>query len=153
MSHDVRVEANLKLGDQYLEFLQTRRNELYRTINETREALDYEDGERRVALVAAIKRVGAAIEDARKTLAPYEVVMTLIDVVQGLNMARHENREVVKELAREQSVNKAMLAEINREISRVDEYFVFNTQFVASPFETVVLIDDHGPFYGAEEEE
>ena len=146
MSFAVRTEANLMLGDLYLNFLKDRRDELYVLIDEHREALNYEDGELRLSIIESIKQVGEAISQAKITLAPYTVVNTLLEIMQGLQDARQENRERVKELAFQQSVNKAALAEVSREISRVEDYFMFNLQTVAGPFDAVEFVDDFGPF-------
>jgi hypothetical protein len=112
--------ARAILNSRHHGFLIDSRDELYDNIEDNRAATVYENEIVRPSIQANIKRVGAAIEIARSTGASEDVIETLIEQVQMFNRMRHTNRLAVKELAFEQAINKAMLAEISRDISYIE---------------------------------
>ncbi len=113
--------AHSQLNYLFLAFLSDLRGGLYEEIENNRFDTLVENEVTRPTLVAQIKKISAAIEEARASNAPQNVIDTLITQIQYVNRLRHHNRCSVKDLAFEQAVNKAMLAEVNREISHVED--------------------------------
>ena len=133
---------------RYENMIETRLG-LYRAIEDTKQAARYENEVVLPNLKQEIKTIGLALQDARaRGLGPGDVIYDeLVVHVQRANHARAHNRYRIKELAHDQAVQKAALAEINREISIWDgdlEYasttdHVYALEEVDGPLETLQL--------------
>lgn len=125
--------AHATLGALYFEWLQDVRDEVYDNLQGTRDAINFEQ-ETRESIQERIRGYDKAISCARE-LGEEVAVAALITGVQELNRLRHTNRENIKDLSFDQGVNKALLAELNREISRV-ETFMVELEGEDEPYET-----------------
>lgn len=98
--------------------IETRRH-VYNSIEDLRDEARHEVEVMLPTLKAEIKRVGLALEDARaRGLNHGDVIYDeLVRTIRELNHARAHNRHRIKEIAEDQAINKAALAELNREIS------------------------------------
>ena len=139
----VQTQVIELLDSLHYEYLTNLRLQLYRAIEETRDEARYQDEEARPAIVAEIKRIGQALEDARSVgLRPGSPIYDeLVVHVRRANHERAHNRFIVKQLAADQAVQKGALAEINREISNFE-----NSAALAAYEDT-----DHAYDYAVEE--
>lgn len=116
-----QTAATLLLSDFYYDFLVELRTQISDDMAILREEANIENEVIQPALVGEIKTIGSAIEIARATGADDEVIKTLIQQVQAANKVRHDNRVRLRDIAYHQAVNKAMFAEVSREISYLED--------------------------------
>lgn len=122
MSATTQEIAQQNLDELFYEFNLDLRAALYDTIDENRREAVYQDNVIRPDLQANIKELGEILQHARTSGARQVIQDTLVAGIQHFNRKRHDNRLRVKELAAEQAVNKAMLAEVNRAISGYEDF-------------------------------
>lgn len=123
--------ASTILDNFYLEHLTGLRSEVYANLRAAKEEARFECEEVLPALKNEIHRIGDAIQarQAEGFGAGDEIYDSLILAVQEKNRARAHNRLRIKILAHEQSVNKAMLAELNRAISDIETISQFEDEY------------------------
>ncbi|USV41000.1 minor tail protein [Xanthomonas phage BUDD] len=112
-------KATELLDALHLNHLLDTRAAVYASIEDLRDHARHEVEVMLPTLKAEIKRIGAALEDARsRGLNHGDVIYDeLVRAIREVNHARAHNRQRIKELAEDQAINKAALAELNREIS------------------------------------
>lgn len=115
----VAQKASDFLNDLRFDHMVGLRLELYQAIEQVRLETRHENDVVRVHLQTEIKRIGSALEECRaKGIGPGDVIYDeLVRQIRAVNFARAHNRARVNQLAEDQAIQKAALAELNREIS------------------------------------
>lgn len=115
----VAQKASDFLNDLRFDHMVGLRLELYQAIEQVRVETRHENDVVRVHLQNEIKRIGSALEECRaKGIGPGDVIYDeLVRQIRAVNFARAHNRARVNRLAEDQAIQKAALAELNREIS------------------------------------
>lgn len=124
---------------EYLSKLELRMY-LYKQIEFLREESYNENEIVRPQLRAGIEKFGRMLSEQRDVGCTEELDAALVEQIQSLNHLRHDNRERVKTIAYQQSVNKAMLAEVSRWISLYEETDENGLRFEGDEFQFVAEV-------------
>ncbi|WEM34468.1 minor tail protein [Xanthomonas phage X1] len=118
MTYAAQAATELLDALHHAHLLETRQR-VYESIADLRYAARHEVEVMLPTLKAEIKRIGKALEDARERGLNHGDVIydELVRTIREVNHARAHNRQRIKDLALDQAINKAALAELNREIS------------------------------------